>query len=90
MKKICYVSYSFSFGDTYMYKLKQFNFKKQQTIFIPVKYNHTCTKEIHRMPFQTIFFSKFFDKNEKIYNHDLNYHGSIVQPLVLGILRCSF
>ena len=39
------------FGDTYnMHKLKQFNIKKELTIFIPVKYNHKCTKEINLMP----------------------------------------
>ena len=34
------------FGDAYtMYKIKQFNFKKYQTILILAKYNHACKKE---------------------------------------------
>ena len=42
------------------------NFNKEQTILIPVKDNHTCTKEINLMPSKR--FSNFkivFVKNEK-------------------------
>ena len=58
---------------------------------IPVKYNHTCTKEINLMP-STRFsnFKFFFVKNEKIDNYGLNYHRYKVQPLVFRIFRCSF
>ena len=49
------------FRDTYnMYKLYQFNFKKEQTILIPVKYNHTCAKEINLMLFRRFFGFKIF------------------------------
>ena len=52
-----------------MYKLQQFNFKKEQTILIPVKHNHACTKEINPMPsrqFSEISkFQNFFVKNKK-------------------------
>ena len=48
---------------------KQFNFKKEQTILIPVKHNHKCTKEINLMPFRQFpnisKFQNFFVKNEK-------------------------
>ena len=48
------------FGDTYnLYKLKQFNFKKEQ-ILIPVKYNHTYTKEINLMPSKRFSNFKMF------------------------------
>ena len=30
-----------------MYKLLQLNFKKEQTILIPAKHNHKCSKEIN-------------------------------------------
>ena len=56
------------FGDTYnMYKLQQFNFKKEQMILIPAKYNPKCTKEINLLFSRrfTVFFPKFFSKNEK-------------------------
>ena len=47
----------------------KFNFKKEQTISIPVKYNDTCTKEINLTPskrFSDISkFQNFFVKNEK-------------------------
>ena len=42
--------------------------KKEQTILIPVKYNHKRAKEINPMPFKRFSISKFqnfFVKNEK-------------------------
>ena len=73
------------------YKLKQFNFKKEQTILIPVKYNHTCMQEINLMPSKRFSnFKIFLLKMKKIDNYDLNYHRYMVQPLVLRILRRSF
>ena len=49
------------FGDTYnLYKLQQFNFKREQTILIPLKYNHMYTKEINLMPSKQFYNFKFF------------------------------
>ena len=65
--------------------------KKEQTILIPVKYNHACTKEINLMPSKRFSnFKIFLLKMKKIDNYGLNYHRYMVQPLVLRILRCSF
>ena len=85
-------SVTYPFGDAYnLYKLWQFNFKKEQTILIPVKYNHTCTKEINLMPSKRFsHFKIFLLKMKKIDNYGLNYHRYRVQPLVLRILRRSF
>ena len=41
-----------------------FNFKKDQTILIPAKYNYKCSKEINLLS-SGRFFQKFFGKNEK-------------------------
>ena len=64
-------------------------FKTEQTILIPVKYNHTCTKEINLMPSKQFSFKIFLLKMKKIDNFGLNYHRYMVQPLVLRILRRS-
>ena len=63
-----------SFGDTYnMYKLQQFNLKKEQIISISVKYNHPCTKEINLMPYRRFLthlnFKFFLLKMKKIDNY---------------------
>ena len=42
----------------------KFNFKKEQTILIPVKYNHTFTKEINLLPSRR-FFDDFRKKKMK-------------------------
>ena len=65
--------------------------KKNKRFFIPVKYNHTCTKEVNLMPFERFSnFKIFLLKMKKMDNYGSNYHRYRVQPLVLRILRCSF
>ena len=58
-----------------------FYFKKEQTILMPAKYNHKCTKEIYLLPsrrFSNIF--KFFLlKMKKIDTFDLNYDKHMIQ-----------
>ena len=66
------------------------NFKNKQTILIPVKFNHKCTKEINLMPSGQFSFPNFLLKMKKIDKYGLSYHRWMVQPLVLRILRCSF
>ena len=53
-----------------------------------------CTKKINLLPSRQIskteWISNFFVKNEEMDKFGLNYHRSMVQPLVLRILMCSF
>ena len=69
-----------------------FIFKKEQTILIPAKYNHTYKKENKCcLPndFLTKLTSKFFVKNEKKNKFDLNYERDMIQSLLLRILNIN-
>ena len=83
-----------SFSDAYyIYKLKQFYFKKDHAN--TSKYNHKCTKEISLMlsrrfskPFLNEFY--FFKMKKKIDKYGLNCHRYMAQSLVLCFLQYSF
>ena len=67
------------------------NLKKEQTILIPAKYNHTCTKKNQSVAFQMIFCLNFkillFKMKKKNDKFGLNCHEHIIQPLVFRILK---
>ena len=54
--------------------------KKEPTILVPAKNNHTCTKEINLFFLTKRIFKKIV-KKKNTYKLGLNYHRCMIHPL---------
>ena len=67
-----------------MHNLLQLNFKEEQTILIPAKYNHKCTKEIKILPFR-LFSKTFLNKFQNLFSWKWKNSINLVQ-IITNIL----